>query len=123
MQNIFSEEVTLDPTAFFKAIADETRLRCLLLICHYDELCVCELMAALGETQPKVSRHLAQLRKIGLLTDRKQSQWVFYSLNDIPQWAHAVIVITLKSQKHWLNDNVHQLEQMGSRPERFAACC
>ncbi|WP_233407979.1 ArsR/SmtB family transcription factor [Marinomonas spartinae] len=117
------EKMHLDPTIFFKAIADETRLRCLLLIAHYEELCVCELMAALGETQPKVSRHLAQLRKAGLLTDRKQSQWVFYSLNSLPQWAHDVIIVTLEHQQHWLKGNFLQLEQMGSRPERLVTCC
>ncbi|MEO9274926.1 metalloregulator ArsR/SmtB family transcription factor [Marinomonas sp. 5E14-1] len=56
----------MDPSLFFKALADDTRLRCLLLIKQFTELCVCELMEALNETQPKISRHLAQLRKNGL---------------------------------------------------------
>ncbi|MEP0072894.1 MAG: metalloregulator ArsR/SmtB family transcription factor [Marinomonas sp.] len=78
----------IDPSLFFKALADDTRLRCLLLITQSTELCVCELMEALNETQPKVSRHLAQLRKSGLLSDRRQGQWVFYKLHpDLPEWA------------------------------------
>lgn len=52
---------------FFKLVADDTRLRCLLLLVQEGELCVCELMTALNESQPKISRHLALLRdaKIG----------------------------------------------------------
>lgn len=70
---------------FFKALADDTRPRCLLLITQSTELCVCELMEALNETQPKISRHLAQLRKRGLLSDRRQGQWVlFYKLHPDP---------------------------------------
>ena len=68
----------LDPVIFFKQLADETRLRALLLITQEEELCVCELVAALDESQPKISRHLAQLRKTGLLEDRRQGHWIFY---------------------------------------------
>ncbi|ETX09832.1 ArsR family transcriptional regulator [Marinomonas ushuaiensis DSM 15871] len=114
----------MNPTLFFKALADDTRLRCLLLITQSTELCVCELMAALDETQPKISRHLAQLRKSGLLTDRRQGQWVFYKLHvDLPEWAQQVLKTTLHSQTQWLQDNIKQLENMGSRPERLTVCC
>ena len=47
---------------FFKALSDLTRLRMLVLLSHEGELCVCELTHALDEIQPKISRHLAQLR-------------------------------------------------------------
>ena len=53
-------------------------------------------MAALDVSQPKISRHLAVLRQCGLLADRKQNQWVFYSLNkSLPDWAKDVITKTL----------------------------
>lgn len=114
----------MDPTLFFKALADDTRLRCLLLITQSTELCVCELMAALDETQPKISRHLAQLRKSGLLSDRRQGQWVFYKLHDeLPEWAQQILQTTLNNQAQWLQDNINQLENMGSRPERLTVCC
>ena len=61
----------LTPTTVFKCLADETRVRLMLLITREDELCVCELTCALDESQPKVSRHLAQLRNCGLLEDRR----------------------------------------------------
>jgi len=52
----------LTPTTVFKCLADDTRVRTMLLITREGELCVCELTFALNESQPKVSRHLAQLR-------------------------------------------------------------
>ncbi|MCV2402984.1 metalloregulator ArsR/SmtB family transcription factor [Marinomonas sp. C2222] len=113
----------MNPTIFFKALADETRLRCLLLITHSDELCVCELMAALEEAQPKVSRHLAQLRKSGLLVDRRQGQWVYYRLHpDLPSWANTTLQETLEAQISWLEQNLTQLERMKNRPDRLTAC-
>ena len=62
-----------------KALSDETRLRILNLL--YDqELCVCDVMATLQITQAKASRHLIYLKNAGLVKDRKQAQWVYYSL-------------------------------------------
>ena len=57
----------LNPLHFFKCIADDTRLKTILLIAHEDELCVCELVAALDVSQPKISRHLAVFRHAGFL--------------------------------------------------------
>ena len=71
----------MNPIQFYKCLSDETRLRCLMLIENEGELCVCELTEALAESQPKVSRHLAQLRQCELLLDRKQGQWVYYRIN------------------------------------------
>jgi ArsR family transcriptional regulator len=114
----------MDPNLFFKALADDTRLRCLLLVTQSTELCVCELMAALDETQPKISRHLAQLRKNGLLSDRRQGQWVFYKLHpDLPDWSKQILHLALDNQIEWLRINTEQLERMGNRPERLNACC
>jgi len=63
----------------FKALADETRLRILLLLLD-GELCVCELIAALELPQSTVSRHLAYLKKTGWVRDRKQGVWMYYRL-------------------------------------------
>jgi ArsR family transcriptional regulator len=85
-------EVELDPVTVMKCLADETRLRLMLLIRARGELCVCDLHSALGESQPKVSRHLAQLRACGLLNDRRQGQWVFYGLpKGLPAWVEAIL--------------------------------
>lgn len=82
---------------FFQLLADNTRLRALVLIRHAGQLCVCDLVDALGIIQPKVSRHLAILRDGGVVSDRRAGQWIYYSLNpDLPAWASEVIDTTLR---------------------------
>ncbi|KAB2889912.1 MAG: metalloregulator ArsR/SmtB family transcription factor [Desulfobulbaceae bacterium] len=63
-----------------KSMADETRLRLLLLLKEHGELCVCDLMHALAMPQSTVSRHLAYLRRNGWLQDRRGGVWMYYSL-------------------------------------------
>ncbi|WP_286232913.1 metalloregulator ArsR/SmtB family transcription factor [Thalassotalea sediminis] len=115
----------LTPTLFYKALADDIRLKSLLIILLENEVCVCELMTALQESsQPKVSRHLAQLRKLGLLTDRKYQQWVFYSLHPrSPQWMKNVLKTTLDSSPQFIKQEMQRLQMMGDRPTRVAVCC
>jgi ArsR family transcriptional regulator, arsenate/arsenite/antimonite-responsive transcriptional repressor len=114
----------LTPPALFKCLADDTRARLVLLIAREQELCVCELTCALGESQPKVSRHLAQLRSAGLLADRRQGQWVYYRLHpELPDWVQALLRTTLEANRHWLSPVAQRLEAMGERPQRAAACC
>ncbi len=77
-----SDAETVDrQTRFFKALADETRLRILKLL-ETREMCVCELMVALGLTQPTVSHHLGLLENAHLVKRRKEGKWVFYSVAD-----------------------------------------
>jgi len=114
----------ISPVQFYKCLSDETRLRCLLLIEQESELCVCELMAAINEIQPKISRHLAQLRKCGLLQDRRQGQWVYYRIDpELPKWAKSVLSTTLKSNHPFITENIEKLQQMDNRPEQLNACC
>lgn len=63
----------------FRAFADETRLRILHLLSK-GELCVCDIMRVLKAPQPRVSRHLGYLKRAGLVVDRKQGLWRYYSL-------------------------------------------
>jgi len=114
----------MNPVIFYKAMADDTRLKSLLLISHYQELCVCELMAALELSQPKVSRHLAQLKNAGILSDRRQGQWIFYQLKpELVVWANTTIVQTLANNPDYINADINRLEMMGQRPTRINACC
>jgi arsenate reductase len=92
----------------------------LLLIDQEQELCVCELTTALNISQPKVSRHLAQLRKCGLLQDRKYGQWVFYSINPgIKQWVKTIISDTRNFNEDYYKENITNLNKMENRP----LCC
>ncbi len=82
----------LRPDDLFKALADDTRLRCLMLLANEGELCVCELTQATGVSQPKISRHLAALRRLEIVADRRRGLWVFYSINPaLPAWARNVL--------------------------------
>lgn len=65
----------------FKALADGNRLRILSLL-KTREMCVCEVMVALDLTQPTASHHLRILENVGLVKDRKEGKWVFYSIAD-----------------------------------------
>jgi ArsR family transcriptional regulator, arsenate/arsenite/antimonite-responsive transcriptional repressor len=65
----------------FKALSEETRLRILKLL-EKGELCVCDIVAAVGMSQPKVSFHLNALKEAGFLRDRKQGRWTHYRLDD-----------------------------------------
>ncbi|MBY4678441.1 metalloregulator ArsR/SmtB family transcription factor [Marinobacterium arenosum] len=113
-----------NPVQVFKCLADETRLAILLLANHEAELCVCELTEALQVSQPKVSRHLAQLRSCGLLQDRRQGQWMFYRLSPaLPQWIESVLAQTAEANPTLLEVPLQQLARMGGRPVREAACC
>ncbi len=64
-----------------KTLAEETRLRILKLL-ENGELCVCDIVAALGMVQPKVSFHLNVLKEAGFLKDRRQGRWTHYRLDD-----------------------------------------
>jgi ArsR family transcriptional regulator len=67
--------------ATFKALSDETRLQIVTLLLDNDELCVCDFVGALGETQSKISRHLRYLYNAGLVKDRRQGLWIHYRLS------------------------------------------
>ena len=109
---------------FFKALCDPTRLRMLVLMSREGELCVCELTHALNEIQPKISRHLAQLREIAAVLDRRQGQWIYYRLNpDLPDWALTVLAATaegIMAQSPYQKDRQTLLD-MPNRPG--SSCC
>ena len=66
----------------FKALSERTRLRILGLLAQGEEVCVCDIHMSLGIPQPTASRHLAYLRKSGLVADRRKGLWVYYRLSE-----------------------------------------
>lgn len=115
---------TLAPTQLFKCLGDETRLALMLLIHAEGELCVCELTHALEQSQPKISRHLAQLRACGLLQDRRQGQWVYYRLMpNLPDWTLAGLGVAAEGTASQLAALRKRLASMGNRPARQAESC
>ena len=108
----------------FQMLGDQTRLRALALMQDQGELCVCELVAALNLSQPKISRHLAALRDAGLLTSRRDAQWVFYHITPtLPDWQQQVVSAALTGIKDEaiLKQDATRLQDMKNRPERCAA--
>jgi len=80
-----------DMERFFRALADHTRLR-LLNLMRTDEVCVCFFTEVLGTHQPKISRHLAYLRRAGIVSARRERQWMHYRLAEPPDENAATVL-------------------------------
>jgi ArsR family transcriptional regulator len=92
----------------FKALADRTRLRILGLL-SAGEICVCDIHGSLDLPQPTVSRHLAYLRKTGLVAWRKDGLWVHYCLAQLPD---PVIQAVLDAVRHAIGHvGVHERDK------------
>ena len=110
----------MNPVAFYKCLSEDTRLKCLLLITLKGELCVCDLISALQLSQPKVSRHLAELRKCGILSDQRRGKWVFYQLDQaLPKWSVEVLKLTAKDNHQFLNESLTHLDTV----KQLDNCC
>jgi ArsR family transcriptional regulator len=111
--------MNISPVEFFSALANDTRLRCLMLLMRHDELCVCELTYAIGAAQPHISRHLAQLRELGLVSDRREGLWIHYRIHpQLPEWVIAVLRATaegVEGQSPFATDE-RTLSVMPNRP-------
>ena len=74
------------------SLAEPTRLEALRLVWDGREHCVCELMRELGASQSRMSRHMATLKSVGLVTDRRDAQWVRYRrAPNLPQPVVALV--------------------------------
>lgn len=96
--------------SIFGALSDATRLRILKLLEH-GELCVCDIVAALDMSQPKVSFHLNVLKKAGLIRDRKQGKWIHYSLDDSDMLKRFLILSVFEKIQDELADDKKRLQQ------------
>jgi ArsR family transcriptional regulator len=113
-----------DPEIIFQMLADTTRLRIVTLLQGHGELCVCELTHSLSLSQPKISRHLGQLRESDLVEARRSGRWMYYRIrDDLPAWAHAVLNATCEGVEALspYKEDALSLDQMPNRPG--ASCC
>jgi ArsR family transcriptional regulator, arsenate/arsenite/antimonite-responsive transcriptional repressor len=85
-----------DLQLLFRALGDGTRLR-LLNLMGEDEVCVCFLVEALKLSQPKISRHLAYLRRAGIVGARREGKWMHYRLAAPPDAQAAAIFAAVRS--------------------------
>lgn len=111
--------MNINPHNLFAALANETRLRCLVLLMQHKELCVCELTQAIGASQPHISRHLANLREAGLVADRREGLWIHYKItSDLPAWVTGILHETTKGNRLLspFSDDEKALAVMPNRP-------
>ena len=101
---------------FFKALADRTRLR-LLNLMSAGEVCVCFFVEVLGASQPKISRHLAYLRRAGVVAARREGKWMHYRI-ETPADPHAARVFA--EVMAWLAEE-REMQQDRTRLENI--CC
>ncbi|MCY7348182.1 MAG: metalloregulator ArsR/SmtB family transcription factor [Pyrinomonadaceae bacterium] len=101
--------------SLFLALADKTRLRILNLM-REDEVCVCFFTEVLGESQPKISRHLAYLRNAGLVSARREGKWMNYQI-EFPKNSFAAGL--LENTLRWLK----MQDDMREDYEKLAEFC
>ena len=100
----------------FKALADRTRLR-LLNLMGEGEVCVCFFVEVLGTNQPKISRHLAYLRRAGVVAARREGKWMHYRVA-APSDEHAARVFA--EVMRWLGED---REMQKDRARLTNICC
>ena len=100
----------------FKALADRTRLRVINVIGD-DEVCVCFFVEVLNTNQPKISRHLAYLRRAGLVSPRREGKWMHYRLVEPPD-AHAAKIF--REVRAWLANSA---EMQRDKARLTKLCC
>ena len=104
----------------FRAFSDRTRLRILHLLLG-GELCVCDIVAALELPQPKISRHLAYLRRTGLVTARKEGLWMHYELAPAASGFHMSLLSCLRHCFDTVPELQHDAAKL--RHARAGKCC
>ncbi len=107
---------TFDKEQFFRALADRTRLR-LLNLMRGDEVCVCFLVEILKMNQPKISRHLAYLRRAGIVHARREGQWMHYRIGKPPKEEAAKV---LSETMKWLEADT---DMQRDRDRLVKVCC
>ena len=106
----------------FRALADPIRLRLLNLIADR-EICVCYLVEILGQSQPKISRHLAYLRRAGIVAARREGKWMHYRIVMPPDnigIAQAGAAQLLRQTLAWLRQD---RKMQADRARLSKACC
>src|SRR5437588_2198772 len=102
----------------FKALADATRLRILGLLLT-GEVCVCDIYESLKISQPKASRHLAYLRRAGLVDTRRNGLWVHYRLSQ----THDAVIRTIRLAVTHTLGHVETVRKDAARLEQKTGCC
>jgi len=106
----------------FRAFSDRTRLRILHLL-RAGELCVCDIVGVLGVPQPTASRHLAYLRRAGLVTSRKDGLWSYYRLSPARNAVHEKLLDCLSCCFTDMPELARDGRTLESRLKARRKCC
>ncbi len=109
-----------DLSLFFAALADENRLR-LLYLMKEGEICVCYLQGVLQTNQPKISRHLAYLRRAGLVEARRDGKWMHYRLKKLESSQEKILSETLQrlAKEVPIKKDAQRLKQIQCCPSKY----
>jgi ArsR family transcriptional regulator len=118
-----AKPLPFDMELFFQALGDKTRLR-LLNLMGDREICVCYFVEILEQGQPKISRHLAYLRRAGIVAARREGKWMHYRIVTPPSTGAAKV---LRRTLKWLQEDramqadLARLTKACCLPEKFVA--
>ena len=114
--NMAAKQEPFNAEQFFQALGDRTRLR-LLNLMEGQEICVCYFVEVLNQPQPKISRHLAYLRKAGIVAARREGKWMHYRIAMPPEAGAARV---LREILVWLREEKSMQADCGRLTR---ACC
>lgn len=109
----------------FSMLSDKTRLRILLLLLK-QELCVCEIFAALDMSQPRVSRQLSILKQARLIKDRREGKWIYYKIDEKAYKGYLMSILSLLPD--WIksdpliNDDINKLQKISEINNKIRNC-
>jgi ArsR family transcriptional regulator len=106
----------------FRAFSDRTRLRILNMLQDGD-VCVCDLVTVIDAPQPKISRHLAYLRRAGLVVGRKDGLWTHYTLAPAKAAFHKKLLECLENCFHDVSELSEDVELLKKIKQRKVVCC
>jgi ArsR family transcriptional regulator len=127
-QGVYHKRVERFPRAYdlallFAAFSDRTRLR-LLNLMDGREVCVCYFVEILGQSQPKISRHLAYLRRAGVVAARREGKWMHYRIA-VPSHAGAARILretlAVVRQEKAMQADLARLGKACCAPQKVAA--
>ncbi len=111
-----------DSKVVFEALADETRIRILNLLAE-GELCVCDLMRVLKEPQSKMSRHLAYLRRSGLVESKRGGLWMYYKLSPLGTSVRRAMIEIWGGARGEFGELRKDLGEFRKKKSCLVACC
>jgi len=122
MGDVNRPPATHDFALLFAALSDRTRLR-LLNLMGGREVCVCYFVGILGQSQPKISRHLAYLRRAGIVAARREGKWMHYRIVAPRNEGAARILretLTALREDKAMQADLHRLNQACCAPQKLS---